>query len=108
MASSSYSKIMEIPKFFLFSEGGIYSGGKYDKSFNYKIVPSKSDDNMTVYIWFGKNCIDKSENVESKVYPLTEEGHADAVRWIEETYLAAPLTDDYPPSFFGEGVSVIP
>lgn len=106
MASSSCSKVLEIPKFFLFSEGGIYSGGKYDKSFNYKIVPSKED--MTCYIWFGKNCIDKTENVESRVYPLSEEGHSEMVKWIEDSYLAAPYTEDYPKSFFGAGKSVIP
>ncbi len=106
MASSSASELMEIPKLFLFTEGGTYSGGKYDKSFNYKIIPSKED--MTVWIWFGKNCLDKSENAVSKVYPLTKEGHAEAVAWIEETYLKAPLTDDYPPTFFGKGESVIP
>lgn len=104
--SSSCSEIMEIPKFFLFTQGGIYSGGKYDKSFNYKIIPSKED--MSVFIWFGKNCIDKSENAEERKFPLSEEGHAEAVKWIEDTYLAAPLTDDYPKSFFGKGKSVIP
>lgn len=104
--SSSCSEIMEIPKYFLFTQGGIYSGGKYDKSFNYKIIPSKED--MSVFIWFGKYCIDKSENVEERKFPLSEEGHAEAVKWIEDTYLAAPLTDDYPKSFFGKGTSVIP
>ena len=106
MASSSCSKLMEIPKFFLFSEGGIYSGGKYDKSFNYKVIPSKED--MTCLIWFGKKCADKSENVEKRSFSLSEEGHSEMVKWIEESYTAAPFTDDYPKSFFGEGVSVIP
>ena len=106
MASSSCSKILEIPKFFLFTEGGIYSGGKYDRSFNYKIVPSKED--MTCFIWYGKNCLDRTESHEEKKFPLTAEGHAEMVKWIEETYLASPLTNDYPASFFGEGVSIIP
>lgn len=106
MASSSCSEIMEIPKFFLFTQGGIYSGGKYDKSFNYKIIPLKEE--LDVYIWFGKNCIDKTENVEERKFPMSEEGHSEAVKWIEETYLAAPKTEDYPPSFFGKGESVIP
>ena len=106
MPSSSCSKIMEIPKLFLFTEGGIYSGGKYDKSFNYKVVPSKED--MTCYIWFGKYCLDKTEQSESRVFPLTPEGHAEMVKWIEDAYLAAPLTGDYPDSFFGSGVSAIP
>ena len=106
MASSSCSKIMEIPKLFLFTEGGIYSGGKYDKSFNYKIVPSKED--MTCYIWFGKNCLDKTEKSENRVFPLSPEGHSEMVKWIEETYENSPFTEDYPASFFGEGVSIIP
>ena len=106
MASSSASKIMEIPKLFLFTEGGIYSGGKYDKSFNYKVVPSKED--MTCYIWFGKFCIDKTEKVESRQFPLTEEGHAQMLGWIEKSYLDAPYTNDYPADFFAEGKSIIP
>lgn len=106
MASSSISEIMEIPKYFLFSEGGIYSGGKYDKSFNYKIVPSGEE--LKVSVWFGKNCIDKSENVETKTFPSNEEDFMKAVKWIEETYQNAPYTDDYPKSFFGSGESVIP
>lgn len=106
MASSSCSKIMEIPKLFLFTEGGIYSGGKYDKSFNYKVIPSKEE--MTCYIWYGKLCLDKTEEKESRSFPITEEGHRDMVKWIEDTYLAAPRSDDYPESFFMEGTSVIP
>lgn len=106
MASSSFSKIMEIPKYFLFSEGGIYSGGKYDKSFNYKIIPEK--DKLIVSVWFGKNCLDKTDNAETKEFEHNEESFKEAVKWIEETYLNADYTDDYPKTFFGKGESVIP
>ena len=76
---SSASKYFEIPKFFLFSEKGIYSGSAEEKDFNYKVVPNapkEGDKTLRCYTWHGRNCIDMTENVDMHEYPLTEEGYA--------------------------------
>lgn len=91
MASSSASKYFEIPKFFLFSEKGIYSGSSAERDFNYKVVPvcpKEGDKCLKAFIWSGQNCIDKTEDVTEKEFEFSEEGHAEMLRWLEEQYLS--------------------
>lgn len=91
MASSSASKYFEIPKYFVFGEKGIYSGSAAERDFNYKIVPvcpKEGERLLKAFIWSGENCIDKSENVTEKAFPLSEEGHGEMLRWLEEQYLS--------------------
>lgn len=91
MASSSASKYFEIPKFFVFGEKGIYSGSAAEKDFNYKIVPicpKEGDKSLKAFVWSGQKCLDKSENVTEKEFPLSEEGHRQMLDWLEELYLS--------------------
>ena len=92
---SSASKYFEIPKFFLFSEKGIYSGSAEEKDFNYKVVPNapkEGDKTLRCYTWHGRNCIDMTENVDMHEYPLTEEGYRDMLAMLEELYISSPQT----------------
>lgn len=91
MASSSASKYFEIPKYFLFSEKGIYSGSSAEKDFNYKVIPhcpKEGDKLLKAYIWSGENCIGCSEGTEEKDFPLSEEGYEQMLHWLEEQYLS--------------------
>lgn len=96
---SSASKYFEIPKFFVFGEKGIFTGSAAEKDFNYKVVPNcpkEGDKSLRAYIWAGEKCIDKSENVEMREFPLSEEGHAEMLAWLEEEYLKR---DDAKPAY---------
>ena len=84
---SSASKYFEIPKFFVFGEKGIFTGSAAEKDMNYKVVPNcpkEGDKTLRAYIWSGRNCIDKSDNVEMREFPLSEDGHAEMLKWLEE------------------------
>lgn len=88
---SSASEYFEIPKFFVFGEKGIFSGSAAEKDLNYKIIPHCPKDGervMRVYIWSGELCLDKTESSQMKEFPLTEEGHAEMLRWLEGEYLS--------------------
>lgn len=90
---SSASKYFEIPKFFVFGEKGIFTGSASEKDFNYKVVPNcpkEGDKSLRAYIWAGDKCIDKSEGVEMREFPLSEEGHRQMLDWLEEEYLKRP------------------
>lgn len=93
MASSSASQYFEIPKFFLFSEKGIFSGSKSDRDFNYKVIPvcpKEGDKCLKANIWSGQNCLEQTENVTTKEFPFSEEGHAEMLKWLESEYLSRP------------------
>ncbi len=90
---SSASQYFEIPKFFVFGEKGIFTGSAAERDFNYKIVPNcpkEGDKSLRAYIWAGEKCIDKSENVQMKEFELSEEGHGEMLRWLENEYLSRP------------------
>lgn len=92
---SSASKHFEIPKYFLFSEGGIYSGSLDSRGFNYKVIPvrpKEEEHELKAYVWSGRQCIDKAENVTEKHFPLTEEGYREMLSWLESECLAMPET----------------
>lgn len=91
--SSSASKFIEIPKFFFFSEKGIYSGSRSDRDFNYKAVPicpKEGDKLLRASYWSGEKCLDLSSDVVTREFPLTEEGHSEMVKWLDECCLARP------------------
>ncbi|MBQ4486452.1 MAG: hypothetical protein II936_05555 [Oscillospiraceae bacterium] len=109
---SSASEFIEIPKFFTFSVFGKFSGSASEKDMNYKVVPEKREDGnvLNCYVWSGRNCIDKSENVQHTEYPLTQEGFDEMLAfldneyksrpdceliWKEKAKLAAELADDF-------------
>ncbi|MGN0665533.1 MAG: hypothetical protein ACI4KF_03300 [Huintestinicola sp.] len=93
--SSSASEYFELPKYFYFSEMGIYSGSRTDRDFNYKVVPVKpkeGDRMLKAYWWSGVNCIDKSDNVTERDFEFSPEGHGEMLKWLEEVYLSREET----------------
>lgn len=95
---SSASAYFEIPKFFLFSEGGIYSGSLDSREFNYKVIPlrpKEGEKELDAYVWSGRLCIDKAENVVNKRFPLSKEGYEEMLRWLESECLSRPETSGY-------------
>ncbi len=94
MASSSASKYFEIPKWFVFSVKGIYSGSCGERDFNYKIVPvcpKEGDKCLRAHIWRGQNCIDLSDNIDVKDFNFTEEGYCEMLKWLEEQFLSREI-----------------
>lgn len=89
---SSASLYFEIPKFFVFSVFGKFSGSAEEKDLAYKVVPVKRDEGnvLTLSIWSGINCIDKSEDVKTTEYPLTQEGYDSMLAALEGEYLSRP------------------
>ena len=51
-------------------------------NFNFKIFPDTNDCKMKVVIWKGKNCLDVSEILFEKIFPLSDEGFNNALTWI--------------------------
>ncbi|MGN0642242.1 MAG: hypothetical protein ACI4JJ_03775 [Huintestinicola sp.] len=89
--SSSASEYFELPKYFYFSEMGIYSGSRTDRDFNYKVVPVKPKEGekcLKAFWWSGVKCIDKSEDVVERDFPFSEEGHREMLSWLEEVFLS--------------------
>ncbi|MBQ7990796.1 MAG: hypothetical protein IJ251_07090 [Oscillospiraceae bacterium] len=85
---SSASKLFEIPKFFLFGEGGTFAGSASEKDLNFKIVPHKvkdGDSYLECSIWNGSLCIDKSEPTVKK-YALDREGYDKMLSDLEAEY----------------------
>ncbi|MCM1578752.1 MAG: hypothetical protein NC078_08155 [Ruminococcus sp.] len=95
---SSASKLFEIPKFFLFGEGGIYSGSLDSRGFNYKVIPRRpkeGEKELDAFVWSGRMCIDKAEDVLNKRFPLSREGYDQMLAWLEEKCLEMPETAGY-------------
>ena len=95
---SSASEYFEIPKFFLFSEGGIYSGSLDSRDFNYKVIPlrpKEGERELDAFVWSGRQCIDKAEKVVEKRFPLSQEGYDEMLKWLEGECLARPETLGY-------------
>ncbi|MGI5960093.1 MAG: hypothetical protein ACOX60_11865 [Massiliimalia sp.] len=71
---------LDLESFEFFAFGNISSGS--DGGFNFKVFPSKED--MTVKIWYGSLCIDKSEIAAEQTFPLTEEGYEQLCQWVTQ------------------------
>ena len=89
---SSASEFIEIPKFFTFSVFGKFSGRASEKDMNYKVVPEKREDGnvLNCYVWSGRMCLDKSENVQHTEYPLTQEGFDEMLTYLDNEYKSRP------------------
>ncbi|MDP4120562.1 MAG: hypothetical protein Q8876_05860 [Bacillota bacterium] len=72
----------EIPIFDWFANGNPFGGNV--KTFNYKIVTTK--ENIKVYIWIGKLCLEKSEIKNQKEFELSEQGLQLAIDFINNEY----------------------
>lgn len=71
----------DIPGIYYFESKNIFSGSR--GNFNYRIVP---DEEMQVSVWHGFICSEKAEIETENSFPITEEGHAQMLKWLEELY----------------------
>ncbi|MBQ5329680.1 MAG: hypothetical protein J6F31_00350 [Oscillospiraceae bacterium] len=93
---SSASEYLEIPKFFVFSVFGIFSGSAGEKDLNYKVVPEKREGGnvLNLYTWKGMNCLDRTEESTHREYPLTQEGYDEMLKSLEDEYKASEDAPD--------------
>jgi hypothetical protein len=75
-------KYFDIPVFEWFSNGGKYSGCKrFDGGgdFNYRLSPGEK---LTLDIWYGIYCFEKSEPADSAEFNMSPEGLESAIAYI--------------------------
>lgn len=77
-------KLFDIPKLLYFQSGNCFSGSI--KNFAYKIIPK--DGSLSANVWEGRNCMDQSEILASKEFPMEQDGPAELVDWLIGQYNA--------------------
>ena len=75
--------MFDISKFDYFRFGNIYTGS--NGLFNFRIVPDK--ETMSVQIWIGQLCFQKSEALLTSEFPLSPDGYQSMCDWIESQSL---------------------
>lgn len=73
-----------LPKFMWFENDNPYS--ENEDEFNYMIIPDLKEETMTVKIWYGEYCLEKSTVVEEKVFPFEAASIEPIVAYIREQY----------------------
>ena len=74
----------EIPKADYFTLNyNIYCGSM--DGFNYRLN-AKSKETLTVSVWLGRLCLEKSELASEESFPLDEEGYQKALSWLETEF----------------------
>lgn len=73
-------ELFDIPKILYFESKNIYSGSH--GAFNYKIFPEGQI--LRVHIWYGVYCMDKSEVLATREFPMTAEGRSEMIDWLSE------------------------
>jgi hypothetical protein len=79
-------KYFDIPVFEWFSNGGKYSGCKRfpeNNDFNYRLTPFPKENRLTLDIWNGIYCFEKSEASDNAEFELSKNGLASAIDYIE-------------------------
>ena len=74
----------ELPKIMWFENDNDYTECNY--LFHYIIIPDVKEKTMTVKIWHGEYCYEKSrdEIVNERVFPLSNEGREEMIAFIRE------------------------
>ncbi|HIS78942.1 hypothetical protein [Anaeromassilibacillus sp. An200] len=76
----------EIPKADYFTLNyNIYCGSM--DGFNYRLN-AKNKETITVSVWMGRLCLEKSELAAEESFPLDEEGYQKALSWLETQFQA--------------------
>ncbi len=74
----------DIPRIYYFESSNIFTGSR--KDFNFRIVPK--EDMLHVTTWHGFLCSDLAEMEKTAQFPLTTEGHAQMLDWLEAAFKA--------------------
>lgn len=56
--------------------------------FNYKV--QRQEDILVAHYWLGVWCMEKTKDVYSQSFPLSEEGLQKAVQWLTNAFKATP------------------
>lgn len=74
----------ELPKIMWFENNNDYTECSF--TFHYIIIPSPKEEIMTVKIWHGEYCYDKSKDqiVSERSFPLTAEGREEMIKYIRD------------------------
>lgn len=72
----------DIPRIYYFVSKNIFTGSR--KDFNFRIVPEEGE--LRVTTWHGFLCSELAEVEDSASFPLSAEGHAQMLVWLEEIY----------------------
>jgi hypothetical protein len=79
-------KNFDIPVFEWFYNGGKYSGCKRlpeNNDFNYRITPLPKESKLTVDLWRGVYCFEKSEPTDYAEFEFSDSGLASAINYID-------------------------
>lgn len=71
----------DIPRLYYFQSGNVFTGSR--GNFNFRIDPAET---MSVRTWQGFLCSDLAETEQENSFPITEEGFADMLTWMQEIY----------------------
>lgn len=80
---------LEIPGYEYFAAKNLFSGNK--GMFNFKIFPSDTD--MTVKIWFGAFCLERSQVEREEHFAMDQNGYAAMCEWLERAEREARQED---------------
>lgn len=87
MAVADWRQEGLIPLLLYFQNGNEYTGSSSAKSGNelrFKLKPE--EDKLVAEVWPGPFCYEKSEITGRAEFPLTEEGRAQALEWLNRQY----------------------
>lgn len=72
----------ELPKIMWFQNDNDYT--ESNELFHYIIIPDTKEETMTVRIWHGEYCYDKSKDeiVSERTFPMTNEGRDEMIEYI--------------------------
>ncbi|MBQ7003802.1 MAG: hypothetical protein IJN57_07565 [Oscillospiraceae bacterium] len=71
----------DIPGLYYFQSRNIFTGSRQD--FNFRIEPG---DVMKVTVWQGFLCSELAEAEHTAEFPISAEGHAEMLAWLEERF----------------------
>lgn len=71
----------DIPRLYYFQSKNVFTGSR--KSLNFRIIP---DGELKVSTWHGFVCSELAEMEEEASFPITEEGFAEMLLWLEAIY----------------------
>ncbi len=73
---------LAVPSLEYLKNQNIFSGSY--QNYNFKIFPK--GEVMTVAVWFGRFCYDKSEITNTEEFTINLEGYQQMIAWIEQHY----------------------
>ncbi|WP_243267514.1 hypothetical protein [Faecalispora jeddahensis] len=72
--------MMDLPGLLYYQNGGVYKGSGGNGRVRYKIEPV--DDKLTVQVWFGPYCYEKSEMEDRAEFALSDVGRSEMMDWL--------------------------